>query len=150
MLRGGQGTGRDFIAGYTLLNDISAHDWVPAVRSAATGRDAIDAWERNIMCKQFPTFCPIGPEFVSSDEVACPEEIHLRTLVNGEVRQEATLTDLEFDVDQLVVHYSQTYLLRPGDIVTTGTPGGVAIGMTSPQFLRSGDQVVVRARCSGP
>ncbi|MGH9299947.1 MAG: fumarylacetoacetate hydrolase family protein [Acidimicrobiales bacterium] len=144
-----EGSGRDYIAGYTLLNDVSARDFVPAVRAAATGRDAIDAWERNIMCKQFPTFCPIGPEFVSSDEIARDEEIDLRTVVNVDVRQEATLADLEFDLDQLVVHYSQYYLLRPGDIVTTGTPSGVAVGMASPAFLRPGDRVVVESSMLG-
>lgn len=142
-------SGADYIAGYTLLNDVSARDWVPAVRAATTGREAIDAWERNIMCKQFPTFCPIGPEFVSRDEIASVEEIDLRTIVNGEVRQDATLADLEFGVGELVAYYSHHYLLRPGDIVTTGTPSGVAVGMASPRFLRAGDEVIVESSAIG-
>ncbi len=144
-----KGTGYDYVAGYTLLNDVSARDWVPAVRGAATGREAIDAWEHNIMCKQFPTFCPIGPELVTSDEVGRPDELGFRTVVNGEIRQETSLADLEFDVGELVVYYSQHYALRPGDIVTTGTPGGVAVGMDSPRFLRSGDLVSVESPSLG-
>lgn len=143
------GHGFDYIAGYTLLNDVSARNWSPTIRAAKTGREAIDAWERNIMCKQFPTFCPIGPEFVTSDEIDQPGQMPLRTLVNGEVRQDATLEDLEFDLGQLVVHYSRHYLLRPGDVVTTGTPSGVAIGMETPGFLRPGDSVRVESSAIG-
>jgi 2-keto-4-pentenoate hydratase/2-oxohepta-3-ene-1,7-dioic acid hydratase in catechol pathway len=138
-----------FVAGYTLVNDVSARDAIPATRAATTGNEAADAWSRNTLYKQFPTFSPIGPEFVTSDEAGPPEQMTLRTLVNGEVRQDTTLDDLVFDLSQLISFYSKHYLMKPGDIVTTGTPGGVAIAMKPSVFLRSGDIVRVESSAIG-
>jgi 2-keto-4-pentenoate hydratase/2-oxohepta-3-ene-1,7-dioic acid hydratase in catechol pathway len=137
------------IAGYVLLNDVSARDWIPQVRSAE-GSDAIRlAWDSNTLGKQFPTFCPMGPYFVSKDAAAPVAEIELRTFVNGELRQQTSLDDLQYGPGEMIAHYAAFYEFQPGDIVTTGTPSGVGIGMKPPRFLAAGDRVTITATSLG-
>jgi 2-keto-4-pentenoate hydratase/2-oxohepta-3-ene-1,7-dioic acid hydratase in catechol pathway len=91
--------------------------------------------------KSFDTHGPLGPWVVTSDEIEDPHALRLRTFVNGELRQHSSTSQLVFDCDYLVEHLSQAVTLEPGDVITTGTPGGVGIAMKPPRFLQAGDRV---------
>lgn len=133
------------VAGYVLVNDVSARDWIVDIRSASTPQEGMYAWRRNLLGKQFPTFCPIGPAFVPKQDIASFDEIVLRTTVNGEVRQEAQMTDLVYSPAEIVEYFSRFYELYPGDVIATGTPAGTGSGMKPPAYLRAGDVVRVSA-----
>jgi len=135
----------DHVAGYTLVNDVSARDWVAPVFKATGTMGPIMAWEHNLLGKQFPTFCPMGPALVTREEIRDPHDVSLRTTVNGAVMQSANTNDLVFNVAQLIAYYAQFYLLRPGDVITTGSPAGVGYGREPKLFLRAGDTVEVSA-----
>jgi acylpyruvate hydrolase len=107
------------------------------------------AWEHNILGKQFPTFCPMGPALVTKDEIADPHDVALKTTVNGTVMQSTNTNDLVFNVKQLIAYYARFYLLRPGDVITTGSPAGVGYGREPKVFLRAGDTVEVSAQGIG-
>jgi acylpyruvate hydrolase len=139
----------DFVAGYTLVNDVSARDWVAAVFQAKGIMGAIHAWDHNILGKQFPTFCPMGPVLVTRDEIPDPGGVRLTTTVNGQVMQSASTDDLVFGVARLIEYYSQFYLFRPGDVITTGSPAGVGYGRNPKVFLKAGDRVEVSAEGIG-
>jgi len=134
----------DYVAGYTLVNDVSARDWVPPIAQATGTMGPIMAWEHNILGKQYPTFCPMGPALVTADEIRDPHDLELTTTVNGTVMQSANTDDLVFNIRQLVAYYARFYLLRPGDVITTGSPSGVGYGREPKVFLRAGDTVEVR------
>lgn len=91
--------------------------------------------------KNCATFAPLGPWFLSGDEVADPQSLRLTTTVNGEPRQDGTTADMIFGVAHIVWYLSQFMPLHPGELVLTGTPAGVALGMAEPAFLRDGDVV---------
>ena len=133
-----------FIAGYTMINDVSARNWVAPFNSFH-GMEAVVAWEQNLLGKQFPTFCPMGPTFVTKDEVPHPDRVSYSLRMNGELMQSACTDDLVFDVAMLVAHYSKYFLLRPGDLITTGSPAGVGIGRNPKVFLKAGDTVTLQA-----
>jgi 2-keto-4-pentenoate hydratase/2-oxohepta-3-ene-1,7-dioic acid hydratase in catechol pathway len=133
----------DHIAGYTLINDISARDWVSPIFSSTGIMGPIMAWERNIMGKQFPTFCPMGPALVTRDEIPDPATLRIETRVNGAIMQSAPLSDLIFGIDQLIHHFARRYRLMPGDLVTVGSPSGVGFGRNPQLFLKDGDCVEV-------
>jgi 2-keto-4-pentenoate hydratase/2-oxohepta-3-ene-1,7-dioic acid hydratase in catechol pathway len=135
----------DYVAGYTLINDVSARDWVAPVFSATGVMGPILAWEQNLLGKQFPTFCPMGPALVTRDEIPDPENVELATLLNGTVMQSANTSDLVFSVRKLIAYYSQFYRFEPGDVITTGSPSGVGYGRDPKVFMRDGDRVDVRA-----
>jgi acylpyruvate hydrolase len=135
----------DYVAGYTLINDVSARDWVAPIFAAEGTMGPIMAWEHNILGKQFPTFCPMGPALVTADEIADPHDVALQTRVNDKVMQSSNTNDLVFNVAQLIAYYSRFYLLRPGDLITTGSPAGVGFGRDPKVFLRTGDTVAVSA-----
>lgn len=135
----------DYVAGYTLINDVSARDWVAPVFDATGAMPGVLAWERNLLGKQFPTFCPTGPILATRDEVPDPDAVQLTTLRNGETVQAANTDDLVFGVRKLIAYYSQWYQFRPGDIVTTGSPSGVGYGRNPKVFLRAGDRIEVSA-----
>jgi acylpyruvate hydrolase len=135
----------DCVAGYTLINDVSARDWVAPVFAASDVMPGVLAWERNLLGKQFPTFCPMGPVLAMRDEIADPDSVQLTTLLNGEIMQSANTDDLVFGVRKLIAYYSQWYQFRPGDLITTGSPSGVGFGRKPPRFMRSGDRIEVRA-----
>ncbi|MBR0754351.1 fumarylacetoacetate hydrolase family protein [Bradyrhizobium jicamae] len=135
----------DYVAGYTLINDVSARDWVAPVFDAPGIMGPIYAWERNILGKQFPTFCPMGPVLVTRDEIRDPDNVDITTTVNGEVMQSANTSDLIFNVADMIAYYSQFYRLCPGDVITTGSPAGVGYGRTPQKFLKAGDVVSVHA-----
>ncbi|MBD3184018.1 hypothetical protein GF312_17170 [Candidatus Poribacteria bacterium] len=106
-----------YIAGYTILNDISARDMQSA------DFEKRNPWFRS---KSFDTFCPIGPCVVLPDEISSTEELNLEIKVNGEIRQKSNTKYLIFKIPQLIEYISQIITLEPGDIISTGTPEGIA------------------------
>ena len=135
----------DYVAGYTLINDVSARDWVAPVGAATGTMGPILAWDQNLLGKQFPTFCPMGPAVVTRDEIADPNSVDLTTTLNGQVMQSANTSDLVFNIPKLIAYYSQFYMFRPGDVITTGSPAGVGYGRSPKIFMKPGDRIEVRA-----
>ncbi|MDR5756316.1 fumarylacetoacetate hydrolase family protein [Caballeronia sp. LZ035] len=117
------------IAGYVMVNDVSERDW-QLNRNGQWGKG-----------KSFDTFTPVGPWFVSADEIAQPGRLELELKVNGEQRQSGNTEDLIFPVNTVVSYVSQFMTLKPGDLIITGTPAGVGLGMKPPQFLKVGDTI---------
>lgn len=118
----------DYVAGYVVANDLSERDYqLPG---------AAGQWTKG---KSLPASTPLGPWLVPADEID-PGRLRLRSLVNGEVRQDSSTADLIFDVATLVHHVSQYMLLEPGDVILTGTPEGVALSGRFP-YLQPGDVV---------
>lgn len=117
------------VRGYVCANDVSARDLQYGDRQ----------WTRG---KSLDTFCPIG-ELVPAGEVADPQALRIRGLVNGEVRQESTTGDMVFSVAELIAYVSQAVTLEPGDLLLTGTPAGVGLFRDPPVFLKDGDEVSV-------
>jgi 2-keto-4-pentenoate hydratase/2-oxohepta-3-ene-1,7-dioic acid hydratase in catechol pathway len=122
------------VAGYTIVNDISARDL----------QRAHGQWFKG---KGLDTFCPIGPCIVTSDEYGDPSGRRIALRVNGAIRQESSTADLLFNCAILVSALSAGLTLLPGDIIATGTPSGVALGMTPQLWLKDGD--VVEAEVEG-
>jgi 2-keto-4-pentenoate hydratase/2-oxohepta-3-ene-1,7-dioic acid hydratase in catechol pathway len=120
----------DAIAGYLVVNDVSVRDWQLRVPTWTMG-------------KSFDTHGPIGPWIVTTDELPDPHQSRLRTWVNGELRQESNTKELIFDCFALVEHLSTAFTLEPGDIIATGTPGGVGIAAKPPKLLVAGDVVKI-------
>jgi acylpyruvate hydrolase len=116
------------IAGYAVADDVSARD--------LQGREA--QWTR---AKGADTFCPWGPWVTTADEVPDPDDLALRTWVNGDLRQDGRTSDMIFGCRELVDFVSETCTLEPGDLILTGTPSGVGMSMEPRRFLASGDVV---------
>ena len=122
----------EHVLGYTCGNDVSARDWQ---RNGGGGQ-----WCRG---KTFATFCPLGPVLVTADEIPDPNNLSIRTVLNGEVMQDWTTSDMIFDVPSLIAFLSASTVLRPGTVILTGTPHGVGFARTPPVFLQAGDTVTV-------
>jgi 2-keto-4-pentenoate hydratase/2-oxohepta-3-ene-1,7-dioic acid hydratase in catechol pathway len=122
------------VGGYAVADDVSARD--------LQGREP--QWTR---AKGATTFCPWGPWITTPDEVDDPENLWLRTWVNGDLRQDSSTNDLIFGIDALVAFLAETQTLEPGDLILTGTPSGVGMALDPPQFLAAGD--VVRIEIEG-
>ena len=122
------------IGGFCVADDVTARD--------LQGREP--QWTR---AKGADTFCPFGPWITTADEIADPGNLRLRTWVNGELRQDSNTSDLLFGCQETVEFIRETCTLSPGDLILTGTPSGVGMGMDPPQFLSSGD--VVRIEIEG-
>ena len=137
-----------YVAGYTMINDVSARDWVTPFNTMH-GMAAINAYELNLLGKQFPTFCPMGPVVVTKDELADPRKVAFELSVSGELMQTANTDDLVFDVATIIAYYSQFYALQPGDVVTTGSPGGVGFARKPRRMLKAGDVVSISADVIG-
>lgn len=116
------------LAGFTISNDVSERDWQ---LNRGSGQ-----WIKGKSCE---TFNPCGPELVTPDEVDLSAGLNLWCDVNGERRQTGTTHDMIFDVATILHHISQFMVLEPGDLVNTGTPPGVAMGMAEPGYLHAGD-----------
>ncbi|MBO6783348.1 MAG: fumarylacetoacetate hydrolase family protein, partial [Alphaproteobacteria bacterium] len=129
----------DYVAGYTIANDVSARDWVGDVFTATEPFPAILAWERNVMGKQLPTFTPCGPVITTADEIGDPHDLLLEFRLNGETLQSTRTDDLIFNIPQIISYFSQWYRFEPGDIVTTGSPAGVGVGRDPKVFMKPGD-----------
>lgn len=120
----------DHVAGYTILNDVSARD--------IQERDG--QWVR---AKSFDTFAPLGPWIATADELGDGSGLGLRLWVNGQLKQSSNTSELIFDVPTLVSFCSRGFTLEPGDIITTGTPAGVGHGRDPQECLRAGDVVAL-------
>ncbi len=122
-----KGRAMDHVWGHTIVNDVTA-------------RDLQNRHKQWLIGKSQDTFCPMGPWAVSADEIDLADT-RVTTHVNGELRQNANTAELIFDVPTLIETISRGITLLPGDIIATGTPGGVGIGFKPPKFLRPGDRV---------
>lgn len=120
----------EVIAGYTVANDVSVRDWQLRVPTFTMG-------------KSNDTHCPLGPCIVTPDEIGDPHSLDLKTWVNGELRQSTNTKHLIFDCFTLVEHLTTAFTLEVGDVVLTGTSGGVGIAMKPPKLLEAGDVVKV-------
>ncbi|MEW9556123.1 fumarylacetoacetate hydrolase family protein [Nonomuraea sp. NPDC050783] len=119
----------DVIAGYAVANDVSEREF----QLERGGQ-----WDKGKSCE---TFNPLGPWLVTADEVGDPQSLRLRLWVNGEPRQDGGTQDMIFDVAEIVRYLSRFMVLEPGDVINTGTPAGVAMGMPGQPYLRAGDVV---------
>lgn len=122
---------RDHVFGYAISDDVSER----AFQLERGGQ-----WDKGKNCA---TFNPFGPWIRTVDEVPDPQQLRLRTRVNGELRQDGTTANMIFGVDHLVWYVSQFMTLRPGDVINTGTPAGVAMGLPGQPYLRRGDVVEI-------
>ena len=123
----------DYVAGYSAFNDISARDVIRSENKSGI----------HLMGKSFPGFAPVGPCLVTADEIADPQNLKLRLTVNGETRQDSNLGYMIFKIRDMIAYWSQMGL-NPGDVLTTGTPRGVAAGRKpdqTPWWLKPGDIV---------
>ena len=119
---------RDVVAGWTVINDVSARDWQWRVPQWTLG-------------KSFDTHGPMGPALVTIDELEGPDGLSLRTWVNGELRQDANTDDMIFHVWDMIAELSTVFTLEPGDVLATGTPSGCGFAQEPPNFLQGGDVV---------
>lgn len=119
---------RDYIFGYTILNDVSA-------------RNVQTAHKQWYFGKSLDGFTPMGPCILTVDSVEYPPCLHLQSFVNGELRQDGNTGNLIFSIDAIVSELSRGMTLKAGTIVSTGTPAGAGMGFTPPRFLKSGDVV---------
>jgi 2-keto-4-pentenoate hydratase/2-oxohepta-3-ene-1,7-dioic acid hydratase in catechol pathway len=124
----------DHVLGYTIGNDVTARDWQ---------RDKALGGGQFARGKSFDGFCPLGPWIVTRDEIPDPNQLKLRTTVNGQIMQDHTTSDMIFDVPTLIESLSSTLTLRPGSILMTGTPHGVGFARTPPVWLKDGDSVEI-------
>ena len=120
----------DYVLGYTCLNDVSARDI-----QFGDGQ-----WVRG---KSLDTFCPMGPALVTTDEIPDPQRLAISCRVGGAIVQEASTAQMYFGVAAIVSYCSQSFRLEPGDVIATGTPGGVGIFRDPPALLGDGDEVIV-------
>lgn len=123
-------TAMKHVAGYTIMNDVSAR----------TLQENEKQWAR---AKGFDGSAPMGPVIVTPDEIPDPHKLRLVTKVNGKKMQDSNTAQLVFDIPALIAFISQVITLEPGDVVSTGTPGGVGLWSSPPQFLQSGDRVEI-------
>jgi 2-keto-4-pentenoate hydratase/2-oxohepta-3-ene-1,7-dioic acid hydratase in catechol pathway len=120
----------DAVAGYVCVNDVSARDL-----QFQDGQ-----WTR---AKSLDTFCPVGPAVVPAAEIADPQALRIRCLVNGEALQDSSTSEMVFSVAELIAHASRGITLERGDLIATGTPAGVGFTRTPPIFLQPGDEVTI-------
>ncbi|MEK9776886.1 MAG: fumarylacetoacetate hydrolase family protein [Quisquiliibacterium sp.] len=118
------------VAGYVLVNDVSEREWQ---------QERGPTWDKG---KGFDTFGPIGPWLLTADEVKNPQNLRMWTDVNGKRMQDGNTKTMIFDCATLIAYVSSIFTLNPGDVITTGTPPGVGLGIKpTPQFLKAGDVV---------
>jgi len=122
----------EYVLGYTCANDISARRWQ---KHGGGGQ-----WCRG---KSFDTFCPLGPCLVTADEIPNPNDLKIKTILNGKTMQDWTTSDMIFDVPTLISFLSQGTTLLPGTAILTGTPQGVGFARTPRVFLKAGDEVTI-------
>lgn len=120
---------RTHVAGFVLSHDVSEREF----QLERGGQ-----WDKGKSCE---TFNPLGPYLVTADEIVDPQDLGLRLWVNGTQRQNGTTARMIFGVDHLIWYLSQFMVLHPGDLINTGTPGGVALGLPDHPYLRAGDVV---------
>jgi 2,4-diketo-3-deoxy-L-fuconate hydrolase len=121
----------DYVAGYCTINDMSERSF------------QIERGGQWIKGKSAPTFGPVGPYLVTADEVADPQNLNVSLKLNGETVQDSNTNDMIFTVAQIISHMSQFMELQAGDIIATGTPSGVGMGMKPQRFLKPGDTMEI-------
>ena len=121
----------NYVLGYCNANDVSARDL--QMRTSQ--------W---LLGKTLDSFCPLGPYLVTADEVADPQNLHTRSWLNGELRQNSNTADMVFTVAQIISYASQLMTLKPGDVILTGTPEGVILGTQEKVWMQPGDEVTVK------
>jgi 2-keto-4-pentenoate hydratase/2-oxohepta-3-ene-1,7-dioic acid hydratase in catechol pathway len=122
----------DYVLGYTCGNDVSARDWQ---KFHGGGQ-----WVKG---KSFDSFCPLGPILVTADRIPNPQILPIRTILNGQIRQESYTGDMIFSVAEIIAFLSGSTTLLAGTVILTGTPSGVGMAAEPPRFLNPGDEVVV-------
>ena len=123
---------QDYIIGYCICNDISEREWQ---------KDRGGQWVKG---KSGDTFGPLGPYLVTKDEISDPLNLNLTLDLNGKRRQTGNTSLMIFNFNFLISHISQFITLMPGDVITTGTPAGVGMGMTPPDYLKDGDEMILK------
>ena len=123
---------QDYIIGYCICNDISEREWQ---------KDRGGQWVKG---KSGDTFGPLGPYLVTKDEIIDPFNLNLTLDLNGKRRQTGNTSLMIFSFNFLISHISQFITLMPGDVITTGTPAGVGMGMTPPDYLKDGDEMILK------
>lgn len=118
----------DYVFGYTIINDVSA-------------RNVQNRHKQWYFGKSMDGFTPMGPHIVSADEIAFPPKLTIQSKINGELRQNSNTELLIFDIPYIIHDLSQGMTLKPGTIISTGTPDGVGLGFEPPKFLKPGDVV---------
>jgi 2-keto-4-pentenoate hydratase/2-oxohepta-3-ene-1,7-dioic acid hydratase in catechol pathway len=126
----------EHVFGYTIINDVSERKLQHELNQMMIG-------------KGMDTFCPMGPVVVLRDEIADPSGLAISTLINGDVVQESNTRQLIFTTADIIFHVSKQITLEPGDIIATGTPGGVGFMRKPPLFLQAGDTVTVEVEKIG-
>ena len=126
----------EYVFGYSILNDITA-------------RDLQKKHGQFFIGKSLDTTCPMGPYLVTKDEVEDPQNLSIRTMVNGEVRQSSTTREMIFSIPTIISTLSKGMTLEPGDVIATGTPSGVGKGFKPPRFLNKGDKVEIEIESLG-
>jgi 2-keto-4-pentenoate hydratase/2-oxohepta-3-ene-1,7-dioic acid hydratase in catechol pathway len=121
---------QQYVYGYTIVNDVSARDIQLATSQWTLG-------------KSFPSFTPLGPSVVTSDEVGDPHVLNIALTIDGETLQSANTRDLIFKVPALIEYISSTTPLEAGDVISTGTPEGVGLGRTPQRWLKPGEEMVI-------
>lgn len=117
----------EYVAGYCIVNDVSERDF------------QLNRGPTWIKGKSADTFCPTGPWLVTCDEIADPQNLNMKLSVNGSICQSGNTKTMIFDVAHVIWYLSQFLVLEPGDLIATGTPPGVGMGMKPPQYLKAGD-----------
>ncbi|HND61843.1 MAG TPA: fumarylacetoacetate hydrolase family protein [Opitutaceae bacterium] len=122
----------NYVLGYTCANDVSARDWQ-------------QRWGGGQFCqgKSFDTFCPLGPVLVTRDEIPNPNDLGIKTILNGTALQDWNTNDMVFDVPTLIEFLSASKTLLPGTVILTGTPHGVGFARKPPVFLQPGDTISI-------
>jgi 2-keto-4-pentenoate hydratase/2-oxohepta-3-ene-1,7-dioic acid hydratase in catechol pathway len=127
---------RDYIAGYFVFNDVSASEIIRADGNFERG-------------KNFPTFAPCGPWFVTADEIPDPQTLRVRFTLNGETMQDSTTAQMLFGIADLISRLSKTHGLGCGDVIATGTPAGVGAARKPPRWIAGGDTMVAEVEGLG-
>lgn len=127
----------DAVRGYICVNDVSARDL-----QFADGQ-----WTRG---KSPDTFCPVGPRLIAREEIADPQALAIRCVLNGETMQDSSTAQMIFSVAEIISYVSRVITLEPGDLIATGTPAGVGIFRDPKVLLKDGDEVTVEVEGLGP
>jgi 2-keto-4-pentenoate hydratase/2-oxohepta-3-ene-1,7-dioic acid hydratase in catechol pathway len=121
-----------YVFGYTAANDVTGRRW--------QGKKGAGQWAR---AKSFDTFCPLGPELVTADELGDPQKLQLTCVLNGQIMQDDNTSDMIFSIAELISFLSTGTTLLPGTLILTGTPSGVGFNRKPPAYLMPGDTVEV-------
>ncbi|MEZ4630833.1 MAG: fumarylacetoacetate hydrolase family protein [Deinococcales bacterium] len=120
----------DYVAGYTVANDVSARDWQRRTTQFTSG-------------KMLDTFCPLGPYLVTKDEIAEVGNLRIQTHLNGQQMQDGNTKDMIFSIPFLISYISQIATLEVGDVLLTGTPEGVGFARKPPVWMKAGDEIAI-------